>query len=156
VLVGHSDGASIALIHAGAARWPVRALILEAPHVLIEPAGLDAIAETTAAFETTTLRDRLTRYHDDAGGVFRGWSRIWLHPDFRRWNIENFLPGVACPVLAIQGADDEYGTLAQLDAIERGVKGRFERLEVAQCKHSPHRDQPAIVRDAMARFVASV
>jgi len=152
ILIGHSDGASIALIHAGAARWPVRALILEAPHVLVEEVGLQSIAKT--AFETTNMTRRLARYHDDPAGVFWGWNRIWLNPEFRRWNIESFLPAITCPILAIQGAEDEYGTLRQLEAIRRGVAGPYEQLIVPQCRHSPHRDQETIVLDAMSRFIA--
>jgi pimeloyl-ACP methyl ester carboxylesterase len=156
ILVGHSDGASIALIHAGSGRWPVRAIVLEAPHVFVEDVSITSIAAARAAYETTDLRQRLARYHADVDSAFRGWNDIWLDPNFRTWTIEDALPGVRCPVLAIQGADDEYGTLAQLDAIERGVAGRFERLVLAQCKHSPHRDQEDAVLAAMAAFVAQV
>ncbi len=88
--------------------------------------------------------------------MFRGWNDVWLSPEFRSWNIEEFLPGISCPILAIQGADDQYGTLAQLDAIERQVKGPFERLVLSQCGHSPHRDQEKATREAMARFIARV
>jgi pimeloyl-ACP methyl ester carboxylesterase len=147
VLVGHSDGASIALIHA--ARWPVRGLILEAPHVFVEDVTVASIAEAKRAYETTDLGKRLARYHDDPDGAFWGWNRIWLHPDFRAWTIEDVLPGVRCPVLAIQGADDEYGTLAQLYAIERKLPGRFERAVLAECGHAPHRDQAAATLAAM-------
>jgi pimeloyl-ACP methyl ester carboxylesterase len=156
ILVGHSDGASIALIHAGSGRWPVRAIVLEAPHVFVEDVSIASIAAARAAYETTDLRQRLARYHADVDSAFRGWNDIWLDPNFRTWTIEDALPGVRCPVLAIQGADDEYGTLAQLDAIERGVGGPFERLVLPQCKHSPHRDQEDAVLAAMAAFVAQV
>jgi pimeloyl-ACP methyl ester carboxylesterase len=154
ILVGHSDGASIALIHAGSGRWPVRALILEAPHVFVEEISVESIAAAREAYATTDLRPRLERYHADVEGAFRGWNDIWLDPRFRAWTIEDYLPGVRCPVLAIQGADDEYGTLAQINAIERGIAGPFERLVLPQCKHSPHRDQEAAVLAAMARFIA--
>jgi pimeloyl-ACP methyl ester carboxylesterase len=154
VLIGHSDGASIALIHTGSGRWPVRGLILEAPHVFVEDVSVTSIAAAREAYETTDLRQRLARYHADVEGAFRGWSDIWLHPDFRAWNIESCLPGVSCPVLGIQGADDEYGTLAQLDAVERGAAGPFERLLLAGCKHSPHRDQEETVLAAMIAFIA--
>jgi pimeloyl-ACP methyl ester carboxylesterase len=137
VLVGHSDGASVALIHAGSGRWPVRALILEAPHVFTEDMGIAAVAEARVAYDTGDLRQRLARHHGDVDGAFRGWC-------------------VACPVLAIQGADDQYGTSAQLDAIERGVIGSFERLVLADCRHSPHRDQASAVLAAMSAFVARV
>lgn len=150
VLVGHSDGASIALIHA--ARWPVRGLILEAPHVFVEDVTVAGIAEAKRAYETTDLGKRLARYHDDPDGTFWGWNKIWLHPDFRSWNIESVLPDVRCPVLAIQGAEDEYGTLAQLDAVERGVTGPFEKLVIADCRHAPHRDQEAATLAAMVRW----
>jgi pimeloyl-ACP methyl ester carboxylesterase len=156
ILIGHSDGASIALIHAGAGRWPVRALILEAPHVFVEPAGVEQIALAKAAFETTDLAARLARYHDDPEGAFWGWNNIWLAPAFRAWNIEDALPRIHCPVLAIQGADDEYGTLAQLDAIARGLGGRYQQLILPHCKHSPHRDQEAATLEAMANFIAAV
>jgi pimeloyl-ACP methyl ester carboxylesterase len=156
ILIGHSDGASIALIHAGSGRWPVRALILEAPHVFVEDVTIASIETAKEVYRNTDLRERLARYHADPDSAFRGWNDIWLHPDFRRWNIERVLPGVRCPVLAIQGADDEYGTLAQIDAIERGVRSRFERLVLPNCKHSPHRDQEVATLAAMADFIGCV
>jgi pimeloyl-ACP methyl ester carboxylesterase len=156
ILIGHSDGASIALIHAGSGRWPVRALILEAPHVFVEDVTIASIETAKEVYRNTDLRERLARYHADPDSAFRGWNDIWLHPDFRRWNIERVLPGVRCPVLAIQGADDEYGTLAQIDAIERGVRSRFERLVLPNCKHSPHRDQEVATLAAMADFIGRV
>jgi pimeloyl-ACP methyl ester carboxylesterase len=156
ILIGHSDGASIALIHAGSGRWPVRALVLEAPHVFVEDVTVASIEQAKVAYGTTDLGERLARYHDEPDHAFWGWNDIWLDPDFRAWNIEASLPGVRCPVLAIQGADDEYGSLAQLDAVERGVSGPFERLVLASCKHSPHRDQEAAVLEAMARFIERV
>ena len=156
ILIGHSDGASIALIHAGSGRGPVRALVLEAPHVFVEDVTVASIQEAKAAYRATDLPDRLARHHDDPDHAFWSWNDIWLDPAFRVWNIEASLPGVRCPVLAIQGADDEYGTLAQLDAVERGVSGPFERLVLANCKHSPHRDQEAATLDAMTRFIERV
>ena len=156
ILIGHSDGASIALIHAGSGRWLVRALILEAPHVFVEDMTVASIAQAKAAYRATDIRGRLARYHNDPDHAFWGWNDIWLDPAFRAWSIEDYLPGVRCPVLAIQGADDEYGTLAQLDAIERGVSGPFERLLLAHCKHSPHRDQEALTLEAMAWFIERV
>ena len=153
-LIGHPDGASIALIHAGSGRWPVRALVLEAPHVFVEDVSITSIAAARTAYETTDLRRRLARYHGDVDSAFRGWNDIWLHADFRAWNIEDVLPGVRGPVLTIQGADDEYGTLAQIDTVERGVAGPFERLVLPHCRHSPHRDQEDAVLTVMARFIA--
>jgi pimeloyl-ACP methyl ester carboxylesterase len=156
ILVGHSDGASIALIHAGSGNWPVRALILEAPHVFVEAMNLASIEAARSAYATTDLRQRLARYHADVDSAFRGWNDAWLSAEFRDWNIEEYLPGIACPVLAIQGADDEYGTPAQLAAIARGLKGPFEPLVLRHCKHSPHRDQEAAVVEAMAEFIERV
>jgi pimeloyl-ACP methyl ester carboxylesterase len=156
ILVGHSDGASIALIHAGAGQWPVRGLVLEAPHVFVEDVSIASIAAAREAYEGAGLRERLARYHADVDGAFRGWNDAWLNPAFRDWNIEEYLPNVRCPVLAIQGADDEYGTLKQIDAIEHGVAGAFEKLVLSSCRHSPHRDQEATVLRAVARFVGSV
>lgn len=156
VLIGHSDGASIALIHAGAGRWPVRALILEAPHVFVEEVTLAGIVEAKRAFETTDLRHRLARYHVDAEATFRGWSETWLNPDFRTWNIEEVLPGIRAPILAIQGEDDEYGTLAQLDAIAAQAGGPVHRLVLPRCGHTPHRERAEEVLDAMTRFIAEL
>ena len=154
ILVGHSDGASIALIHAGSGRWPVRALILEAPHVFVEDVSIASIEEARIAYATTGLRERLARYHADVDSAFHGWNDAWLDPAFRAWTIEEYVARVACPVLAIQGAGDEYGTLAQVAAIERGVKGSFAKLVLEDCKHSPHRDQEAAVLAAMTEFIA--
>jgi pimeloyl-ACP methyl ester carboxylesterase len=152
VLVGHSDGASIALIHA-AAGDDVGGLMLLAPHVFVEDISVKSIAEAKTAFETTDLPQKLGRYHADAAKTFRGWNDIWLHPDFRSWNIEAVLPRIRCPMLAIQGFDDEYGTMAQLDAIARQTGGPIELLRLADCRHSPHRDQPEVVIEAMSRFI---
>jgi pimeloyl-ACP methyl ester carboxylesterase len=152
VLLGHSDGASIALIHAGAGKWPVRGLILEAPHVFVEDFTIASIAAAKHGYETTDLRDRLRRYHDDVDGAFWGWNKIWLDPAFRTWNIEEYMSGVRCPTLAIQGIDDEYGTPAQLDAVARGIAGPFTPVMLADCGHSPHRTQAAAALAAIAQW----
>ena len=155
VLVGHSDGASIALIHAGGGH-ATAGLVLMEPHVFVEDVTGASIAAARDAWRTTDLHRRLARYHDDAEGAFRGWNDVWLLPEFRVWNIEENLSAVRCPVLLVQGRDDEYGTLAQLDAIERQVAGPVERLELPECGHSPHRDQPGPTLAAVARFVAAL
>jgi pimeloyl-ACP methyl ester carboxylesterase len=155
VLVGHSDGASIALLHAGSGRRPVRALVALAPHVFVEDMSIASIAEVRRQYDTTDLRERLARRHADPEAAFRGWNDIWLAPAFRSWNIEACLPGVRCPLLMIQGRDDEYGSAAQLDAIERQVGGKVARIELADCRHSPHRDQPEATLAAIADFVAT-
>jgi pimeloyl-ACP methyl ester carboxylesterase len=152
ILVGHSDGGSIALIHAATHR-DVRGLVLMAPHVFVEDISVRSIAEAKTAFERTDLPQKLGRYHADAAKTFWGWNDIWLHPDFRGWNIEEYLPRVRCPVLAIQGFEDEYGTMAQLEAIARQTGGPIELLRLTDCRHSPHRDQPEAVIEAMSRFI---
>jgi pimeloyl-ACP methyl ester carboxylesterase len=155
ILVGHSDGASIALIYA-AARDAVRGLVALAPHVFVEDLSVRSIAEAKIAFETTDLPEKLGRHHADPRKTFYRWNDIWLHPDFRRWNIESFLPQIACPVLAIQGYDDEYGTMAQLDAIAVQVAGPCEVVGLADCGHRLHRDQPEKTVEAIARFVRRI
>ncbi len=156
VLVGHSDGGSIALIHAGGAGRAVAGLILMAPHVFVEDLSIASIAQAKVTFETTDLAQKLGKYHHDSAKTFRGWNDIWLHPDFRAWNIEEYLPKVACPVLAIQGEDDEYGTPAQVEAIRKQAKGEVEVLMLADCRHSPHKDQPQATLEAMAGFIERI
>ncbi|MCC6609300.1 MAG: alpha/beta hydrolase [Burkholderiales bacterium] len=155
LLVGHSDGASIAIIYA-AAHPGMRGLVLEAPHVFVEEISVKSIAAARTAFETTDLPRKLARHHADPARTFFGWNDIWLHPDFLAWNIEAYLPSIACPTLLIQGRDDEYGTLRQLDAIRRQVKGRVERVTLDACGHSPHRDQAEATLAAMVRFIRAV
>ena len=173
-LVGHSDGASIALLYASAAEeaggW-LRGLVLEAPHVFVEPVCVESIARMAATYGRGEgggegraggearegggdLARRMARHHGaNADGCFAGWSGVWLRPEFRAWNIEAALPGVRCPVLAVQGADDEYGTLAQLAAIERGCGGPVETLVVPDCGHTPHHQQRAATLAAMRDFI---
>ena len=152
ILIGHSDGASIALIYAGSGH-PVRAMVALAPHVFVEDISIAGIAAAKRAFETTDLPQKLARYHRDAAKTFYGWNDVWLAPEFRSWNIERFLPGVRCPVLAIQGCGDEYGSMAQLDAIARQAGGPVELLKLEECGHSPHKDQPERVARAVVDFV---
>ncbi len=154
ILVGHSDGGSIALIYAGAGAGPVEGLILEAPHVFVEDLSVRSIAEARTAFETTDLRERLERYHGvNTDGAFRGWNDIWLSPSFRTWNIEECVPGVRVPMLLIQGDEDEYGTRAQVETIARLATGPVETRMLPGCRHAPHRDCRAEVLDAMVDFV---
>ena len=155
LLIGHSDGASIALIYAST-HPAMKGLILEAPHVFVEDISVQSIATAKQSFETSDLPERLARHHTDPAKTFYGWNDIWLHPDFRAWNIEEFLPGVACPLLAIQGLDDEYGTMRQLEAIERQVKGRLTLVKLEACGHSAHRDQPDATLAAMVDFIRDV
>ena len=153
-LLGHSDGGSMALLYAAKFPASVAGLVLLAPHVFVEDLSVASIEGTRVAYLETDLRERLARHHADVDRVFWRWNRIWLDPRFRDWNIERALPGVRCPLLTIQGLDDEYGTLAQLDAIARGAP-QAQRVELADCRHSPHRDQPAAVIAAVAGFIDS-
>jgi pimeloyl-ACP methyl ester carboxylesterase len=152
VLVGHSDGASIALLHAGAG-YAVAGIVCLAPHVFVESESRLGIAAARLTFQTSDLPERLGRYHDDVAATFWGWNDVWLSDDFRAWNIEDRLAAIAAPVLLVQGTADQYGTLAQLDAIEAGVAGGCERLVVDGAGHSPHLDARDVVVDAMTRFV---
>jgi pimeloyl-ACP methyl ester carboxylesterase len=157
LLVGHSDGASIALIHAGVAGRPVHGLALMAPHVFVEPGGLESIARIRKTYGASDeLKTRLARYHADVDGAFLGWANIWLAPEFRSWSIEDVLGGIDAPALLIQGEDDEYGTMAHIESIEAHAQGPTSRLVLPACGHSPHRDQEAAVLDAMTTFVRAL
>jgi pimeloyl-ACP methyl ester carboxylesterase len=156
LLVGHSDGASIALVWAGGTTGgPRRAgLVLLAPHVFCEDRSIAGIAAARVAYLHGDLRARLARFHgDNVDGAFWGWNGAWLDPGFRAWNLEAFLPAITLPGLVIQGDADPYGTLAQVDAIERGVRGRFDRLVLSGCGHAPHRERAAETRGAIVDFV---
>ncbi len=154
-LFGHSDGASIALLHAARFTARVAGAIVLAPHVFVEDMAVASIDETRTAYLESDLRERLARYHDDPDSAFWGWNRIWLHPPFRQWSIEDEIGAIRCPLLAVQGLDDEYGTLDQLRAIERRVP-HVNSLELADCRHSPHRDQPDALIAAVAAFFGSM
>ena len=152
VLFGHSDGGSIALIYAGFRPHDVAGLILEAPHVFVEDVTVASIAGVKETYRTTDLAGKLRRYHQDVDRTFWGWNDIWLDPRFRAWNIEAYLPAIRCPILAIQGIDDEYGTAAQLDAIAAATPAT-EIVLLGRCGHSPHRDQAAETLERSARFI---
>lgn len=152
IVIGHSDGGSIALIYA-AVYHRTQGLILFAPHVFVEDLSVASIAQAKTKFETTTLPEKLGRHHRDSSRTFWGWNRIWLDPDFRSWNIEEYLSKIACPILVIQGSDDQYGTMAQVEAIQRQAAGPVEILALDDCRHSPQRDQPEAVLAAITKFV---
>jgi pimeloyl-ACP methyl ester carboxylesterase len=156
VLIGHSTGASMALIHAGAARAPVAAVIAMAPLCFVEEFNLASIREARHAFTTTDFRRRLARHHDDVEAVFTSWNDIWLSDDFKSWSIESDLRGITCPVLAILGESDEYSTPAQIETIARSAtrSRAVELLRLANCGHSPHKDQPAAVLEAIVAFLS--
>ena len=152
-LFGHSDGASIALLYAARFAQDIAGAIVLAPHIRVEELSLSSIEEARKAYLETDLRQRLARYHDDPDSAFWGWNRIWLHPPFKAWSIEDEIATIACPLLAVQGVNDEYGTLEQIRGIARRVP-QAELLELADCGHSPHRDQGARLIEASAAFMA--
>lgn len=156
-LFGHSDGASIALLCAGSTAAELSGIVVMAPHVLVEDITLAGIREAAVVWRNSDLPQRLARFHSEANAatVFAAWQDIWLNPAFRAWNIEACLPAIRCPVLAIQGEDDEYGTMEQIDRIAAGAPD-VDLLKLADCRHSPHRDQPQAVLDAVSAFVARI
>ena len=154
LLVGHSDGGSIALIHAGAFPDAVAGLVLIAPHVFVEDCSVRAIAEARRAFDKDGLGKRLARWHRDAAGTFDAWNLAWLDPRFRDWNIECRLPKVTAPLLAFQGEADPYGTRAQTDRIARQVSGPAEIVLLPGCGHAPWREAPETVMPAVTAFAA--
>ena len=151
ILIGHSDGASIALIYAGSGK-ETRGVVAMAPHVFIEPICLSSIKKVSLEFESSDLPAKLGRYHRDARKTFYGWADVWLDPEFKGWDIRgDYLPNIRCPVLAIQGFDDEYGTMAQLDELQR--RSGAQLLKLKDCGHAPFRDQPKKVLSAIVDFV---
>jgi pimeloyl-ACP methyl ester carboxylesterase len=158
ILFGHSDGASIAAIYAGESGDPrLRGLVLMAPHFFTEDAGIASIAEAKTAYETTGLRDRLAVHHgDNVDCAFWGWNRAWLDPEFRHWDIQDYLPRIEVPVLVVQGEDDQYGTADQIAAAREKCAGRTSVALLPDCRHSPHRDQPEKTLDAAAAFISSL
>lgn len=148
-LFGHSDGGSIALLFA--ARHATAGVVVLAPHIMVEAVSVKSIALAKEAYENTDLRQRLTRYHADVDSAFWGWNRIWLAPEFRNWSIEQELSTITCPVLAVQGIHDEYGTLAQIRNIQHHVP-HTQLFEMANCGHSPNRDQPQALTQACVQF----
>ena len=155
VLIGHSDGASISLIHAASHPGVASGLVLLAPHVIVEDVSVAGIEQARQVFETTEMAAKLGKYHRDPAATFWGWNRIWLDPAFRDWDLTGLLPAIEVPVLLIQGRDDEYGTMRQLDLIEAGVGVATTRVELDGARHSPHLDRPDEVLDATVRFLAA-
>ncbi len=151
-LLGHSDGASIALLFAAAFPERVRGVIAVAPHIMVEPVSIASIAAARDAYASGDLKSRLTRYHDDPDSAFFGWSDAWLTPAFRGWTIEAELEAIACPVLAMQGVDDAYGTMAQIDGIAQRAPD-VQRVKLDGAGHSPFRDRPRAFTAAVVAFL---
>ena len=150
-LFGHSDGASIALLYAAHFPAQVKGTVVLAPHISVEDIAVQSITEIRAAYLNTDLRQRLSKYHDDPDSAFWGWNRIWLDPAFKAWSIEADLSRITCPVLAVQGRDDEYGTMQQLYGLKHAVP-QTELLELPACGHSPQRDQAASLIANVSHF----
>lgn len=155
ILIGHSDGATLSLVFAGAYPKEVAGVVVMAPHEFVEEATLAGIRQACEAWESTDFPRRLAVYHKHAERVFREWQQVWLSPAYRDWSVEEYLPLIRCPVLAIQGEGDEYATMRQIEVIAEKTPGT-ELLKLRDCGHSPHRDQPQAVLEAITGFVARV
>jgi pimeloyl-ACP methyl ester carboxylesterase len=155
VLVGTSDGGTISLVYVGnGGAEQVDGVISMAAHVLNEEITIQGIREAREAYETTGIREKLARYHGrNVDWAFWSWCNVWLSPEFRDWNVERYLPGITVPVLVLQGEDDHYGSVAQVDAIARQVSGPAETVMIPDCGHSPYLEQPEATLDAMAAFI---
>lgn len=153
VLLGHSDGATIAAIYAGSVSDArIRGLILMAPHFFTEEAGLQSISAARDAFETGDLAARLAKYHRDPQATFKGWNAAWLNPEFRSWNVADVIDYLRIPTLAIQGREDQYGTLAQIDEVETRSYAPVETAILDNCRHAPFIDQPEATLAAISEF----
>lgn len=153
-LYGHSDGGSIALLYAARHAPRLAGLVVAAPHILVEDISVQSITQAREAYTHHGLRERLARYHADVDSAFWGWNRAWLAPEFRAWRLDEHLGAISCPVLAIQGEDDEYGSMAQIDGIAAHVP-QARLLKLAACGHSPHKDQPGAVLAALGEQARS-
>lgn len=156
ILIGHSDGASIALIYAAASPDNAAGIVLMAPHVFVEDVSVASIEKVAARYLEGPLRDRLARHHDHVDDAFLGWANVWRLPAFREWSLRAEIARLACPALLIQGESDEYGSLAQIEAIAAGTSGPVTKLVLPDCGHSPQRDQPGAVARAIEAFVATI
>ncbi|MCX5833307.1 MAG: alpha/beta hydrolase [Deltaproteobacteria bacterium] len=157
ILLGHSDGGSIALMFASVHPKHVMGIATEAAHVFVEDVTVKGIEEAVQIYRTTDLPGRLSKYHGaNTDLMFRGWAETWLSPEFRSWNVEEYLPGVACPVLAIQGVDDQYGTPAQVESITKKVTGPARKLLIPACGHIPHHEARSTVLTAIKQFIDEI
>ncbi|MDM8522955.1 alpha/beta hydrolase [Desulfococcaceae bacterium HSG8] len=158
ILIGHSDGGSVAIIYAGGTpAIPLRGLITEAAHVFCEEITVRSIQKAKSAYRDSNMRRKLEKYHGaNTDCAFRGWNDVWLHPEFVHWNLEEYLPGIRVPMLVIQGEDDEYGTRAQPEAIVSQAGAGAELVMLPDCGHSPHRHQETATLEAMSCFISQV
>jgi len=157
LLLGHSDGASIATIYAGGVQdHRVRGVALIAPHFIVEDMGLEAIAETTKAYQTSGLRAKLARWHGDVDNTFHGWSGVWLDPKFRDWDISDYLAYIRVPVAILQGAEDQYGTIRQIEIAQEACYCPVEMTIIPGAGHSPHRETPGPTLDTISEFAKRI
>ena len=154
ILMGHSDGASIALIYAGNGN-KVKSMILEAPHVFVEDISIIGIKNAKKQWNNSNLKEKLSKYHKDPEGAFTGWCNAWLSKKFKSWNIEEYLDNISVPILLIQGNEDTYGTIKQLESIENKTKGYVERYELEDCGHSPHTQFPKEISEKIKTFLTN-
>jgi pimeloyl-ACP methyl ester carboxylesterase len=153
-LFGHSDGGSISLLYASRYSERCAGVVVVAPHIVVEDLSIASIQRARDAYLHQGLRDRLSRYHDDVDSAFFGWNDAWLSPAFRNWSIEAELQSIRCPLLAVQGENDEYGTMEQVLGIQRVLPDAVV-MPIADCGHSPHRDQPQLLTEVVKQFVAT-
>ena len=153
ILLGHSDGASISIIYAGSG-LEVESLILMAPHIFVEEISINSIKNIKNIWLNNNLKEKLKKYHKDVVGAFEGWCNIWLTEEFKTWNIEKYLKEINVPILLIQGKNDEYGSLEQIIGINRQVSSKIENIVIEQCGHSPFKDYPEIVNNAIKKFLS--
>lgn len=157
ILLGHSDGATISAEYAGRIDdVRLKGVVLMAPHFFTEPTGLSAIANARRQFADGDMKARMAKYHRDAEATFAGWNDAWLHPEFRNWNVSHVLDGIRVPVLAIQGVEDQYGTLAQIETVKRRCPASVSVAILEDCRHSPHFDQPTATLEAITEFAGLV
>ena len=154
ILIGHSDGASIALIYAGSG-FESEAIILEAPHVFVEDISISGVFNAKKMFKNSNLREKLSKHHKDVDGAFIGWAEAWISKEFKYWNIEKYLKNISIPTMLIQGYNDQYGSMKQLDSISNQIKYDPFRLEIKNCGHSPHIEYPQLILDNIKKFINS-
>lgn len=155
ILFGHSDGASIALIYAGLNR-PIHSIIVEAPHLMVEEVTIKEISKIKLQWKTSNLREKLAKYHDDVDGAFNGWCNIWLEEEFKKWNIEEYIKKINVPLFAIQGEDDQYGSLRHINLLKKLLKKSFKKLIIKNCKHSPHQEYPNLIIERLSKYLINL
>lgn len=157
ILFGHSDGGSIALIFAGKYPELPKAIITVGAHIFVEEETLQGIREAEEAYKTTNLKEKLEKYHGDkTEALFMAWTKTWQTPEFRTWNIEHFLPKIICPSLIIQGEDDEFGTLLQVEKTVEQISGKAEAFVIPNAKHTPYKEVPAVVLEKCSAFIEAM